>query len=42
MLPDGFTAGCDRAEDEGRFHVTAGGVVLITPESLGQPVHEPR
>ncbi|MCJ7453477.1 MAG: glucose-1-phosphate adenylyltransferase [Steroidobacteraceae bacterium] len=42
MLPDGFTAGHDRAEDEARFHVTSGGVVLITPESLGQPVHEPR
>ena len=42
MLPDGFTAGHDRADDEARFHVTAGGVVLITPESLGQPVHEPR
>jgi glucose-1-phosphate adenylyltransferase len=41
VLPDGFTAGHDRAEDEARFHVTAGGVVLITPESLGQPVHEP-
>ena len=40
MLPDGFTAGLDRAEDEARFHVTRGGVVLITPERLGQPVHE--
>ena len=42
MLPDGFTAGHDRTKDEARFYVTAGGVVLITPESLGQPVHEPR
>jgi glucose-1-phosphate adenylyltransferase len=40
ILPDGFTAGLDRAEDEARFHVTAGGVVLITPERLGQRVHE--
>jgi len=40
ILPDGFTAGLDRAEDEARFHVTSGGVVLITPEKLGQPVHE--
>ena len=42
MLPDGFSAGHDRAADEARFHVTAGGVVLITPERLGQPVHESR
>jgi glucose-1-phosphate adenylyltransferase len=40
VLPDGFTAGLDRAADEARFHVTSGGVVLITPEKLGQPVHE--
>jgi len=40
LLPDGFTAGFDRAEDEARFHVTAQGVVLITPEMLGQPVHD--
>jgi glucose-1-phosphate adenylyltransferase len=40
MLPDGFTAGLDRAADEARFHVSEGGVVLITPERLGQPVHE--
>jgi glucose-1-phosphate adenylyltransferase len=40
ILPDGFTAGLDRAEDEARFHVTSGGVVLITPERLGQRVHE--
>jgi len=40
MLPDGFSAGLDRAADEARFHVTSGGVVLVTPERLGQPVHE--
>ena len=40
LLPDGFTAGADRAEDEARFHVTPQGVVLITPEMLGQPVHD--
>jgi glucose-1-phosphate adenylyltransferase len=39
VLPDGFTAGEDREADERRFHVTSGGVVLITPEMLGQPVH---
>jgi glucose-1-phosphate adenylyltransferase len=40
VLPDGFTAGFDRAEDEARFRVTSGGVVLITPEMLGQRIHE--
>jgi glucose-1-phosphate adenylyltransferase len=39
-LHDGFEAGFDRAADEARFHVSPGGVVLITPEMLGQRVHE--
>lgn len=39
-LPDGFEAGLDREADARRFHLTAGGVVLITPEMLGQRVHE--
>ena len=39
-LPDGFEAGLDRAADEARFHVTPQGVVLVTPEMLGQHVHE--
>ena len=40
LLPDGFVAGVDRSADEARFHVTPGGVVLITPEMLGQQVHQ--
>jgi glucose-1-phosphate adenylyltransferase len=40
-LPNGFTAGFDRTADEARFYVSPGGVVLITPEMLGQRVHEP-
>jgi glucose-1-phosphate adenylyltransferase len=36
VLPDGFSAGVDRAADEARFRVTRGGVVLVTPEMLGQ------
>jgi glucose-1-phosphate adenylyltransferase len=36
VLPDGFSAGMDRAADEARFRVTRGGVVLVTPEMLGQ------
>jgi glucose-1-phosphate adenylyltransferase len=39
LLPDGFSAGLDAAADAERFHVTSGGIVLITPEMLGQPVH---
>jgi glucose-1-phosphate adenylyltransferase len=39
-LPDGFEAGFDPVEDSRRFHVTPGGVVLITPEMLGQRLHE--
>lgn len=39
-LPDGFTAGFDPTDDRRRFHVTDGGIVLITAEMLGQPLHE--
>jgi len=39
-LPDGLEAGFDRAADEARFHVSPGGGVLITPEMLGQRVHD--
>ena len=35
-IPDGEVVGEDREEDARRFHVTQGGVVLITPEMLGQ------
>jgi glucose-1-phosphate adenylyltransferase len=40
VLPDGFTAGVDRAADAARFHVTPHGTVLITPEMLGQQLHD--
>lgn len=39
VLPDGFRAGFDRAADAARFRVTDGGIVLITPDMLGQTVH---
>jgi glucose-1-phosphate adenylyltransferase len=36
-LPGGFTAGIDVAADRQRgFHITPGGVTLVTPEMLGQ------
>ncbi|MCB2001114.1 MAG: glucose-1-phosphate adenylyltransferase [Rhodoferax sp.] len=34
MLPDGFCAGVDPQQDRARFHVTEGGVTLITPAML--------
>jgi len=38
-VPDGFRAGFDAAADRARgLHVTAGGVTLVTPRMLGQPV----
>jgi glucose-1-phosphate adenylyltransferase len=33
-IPEGLTIGVDRAADEGRFHVTEKGVVLVTPDML--------
>ena len=39
VLPDGFKAGLDPAEDGARFHVTERGITLITPEMLGQSIH---
>ena len=35
VLPDGFVAGFDVDEDRRRFHVSEGGVTLITPDMLG-------
>ena len=37
IIPDGFQAGVNPQSDRARFHVTARGVILITPEMLGQP-----
>ncbi len=41
-IPPGMRIGYDRTEDEKRFHVSAGGITLVTPEMLGQPVHHIR
>jgi glucose-1-phosphate adenylyltransferase len=38
-IPEGTVIGEDRAEDEKRFYVSAGGVVLVTPDMLGQRRH---
>ena len=35
-LPPGLTVGVNAADDRRRFHVTASGITLITPQMLGQ------
>ena len=42
VIPDGMQIGLDREQDSKRFHVSSGGVTLVTPEMLGQVVHRPR
>ena len=41
-IPENTTIGYDRAEDEERFYVSEGGIVLVTPEMLGQELHHVR
>jgi glucose-1-phosphate adenylyltransferase len=41
-IPDGTVIGEDPVQDAQRFHVTSGGVVLVTPEMLGQELHHGR
>jgi glucose-1-phosphate adenylyltransferase len=41
-IPDGMEIGADAALDSRRFHVSAGGVTLVTPAMLGQPVFRVR
>lgn len=38
-VPEGTVIGENRAEDEKRFYVSAGGVILVTPDMLGQRRH---
>ena len=38
-VPEGTVIGENRQEDEKRFYVSAGGVVLVTPDMLGQRLH---
>jgi glucose-1-phosphate adenylyltransferase len=41
-IPAGTKIGVDLAADRERFHVTDKGIVLVTPEMLGQNVHHRR
>jgi len=38
-IPDGMQIGENREDDEKRFSVTPNGVILVTPEMLGQQLH---
>ena len=38
-IPEGTVVGFDPVEDRRRFHVTDAGITLITPDMLGQKVH---
>ncbi len=39
ILPEGTVIGEDADEDARRFYVSEGGIVLVTPEMLGQQLH---
>lgn len=41
-IPEGLVVGVDRQKDEERFYVSEKGVTLITPEMLGQNMHQVR
>ncbi|MDR2221094.1 MAG: glucose-1-phosphate adenylyltransferase [Methylobacillus sp.] len=41
-IPEGMKIGVDHDEDRKRFHVSEKGVVLVTPEMLGQNLHQAR
>ncbi len=42
VIPDGMSVGVDRDADRQRFHVTEGGITLVTPDMLGQNDHRVR
>ena len=39
VIPEGTVIGENREEDAKRFYVSEGGIVLVTPEMLGQEMH---
>ena len=42
IIPDGMVIGKDSEHDKERFHVSPNGVVLVTPDMLGQELHYAR
>lgn len=42
IIPEGMTIGLDPVEDAKRFCVTEKGITLVTPEMLGQHIHQVR
>ncbi|MDP2760194.1 MAG: glucose-1-phosphate adenylyltransferase [Sideroxyarcus sp.] len=41
-IPDGMQIGINCDEDAKRFHVSKGGITLVTPDMLGQSIHNVR
>ena len=41
-IPEGLEIGVNPEQDRARFHVSPGGVTLVTPDMLGQKVHSLR
>ena len=41
-IPEGLVVGMDPEEDRRRFLVSARGITLVTPEMLGQRIHQMR
>jgi glucose-1-phosphate adenylyltransferase len=41
-IPNGTVIGYDAVEDKKYFHVSPKGIVLVTPEMLGQEIHHVR
>jgi len=39
ILPEGTVIGEDHVEDAKRFYISEGGIVLVTPEMMGQSLH---
>ena len=42
IIPEGLKVGFNLEEDSKRFYVTKKGITLITPEMLGQCIHQVR